>query len=361
MMLLKLVQNAAPGVNHHVISLTGEGTLGPRLRAAGGHLTALNLKGPAESFFALRRIAKIMRDSEPNVAQGWMYHGNLAASLATILSRRRWPVAWGIRCTIDSFEEKWLTKKLVKAGILLSRQPSAIFYNSSAAKLQHEEIGYAKVGKVVANGFELARFVSAPAIRGQMRARLKLGPEQPLIGYVGRMAPIKDLPTFFGAMAKVAQKRPDIAVVAIGRDIPLAHEMLPGSKADLDFLGNRLTLLPEQRDIHDWYQAFDLAALTSAAEGFPNVLGEAMAAGLPCVSTDVGGCREVIADTGRLVPARNSDAFAAAVLELLNISGDSLQNLGERARLRVAEHYSIDSVVRAQEAEWRRLQASEKR
>lgn len=358
-MLLKLVGEADRDVKHHVISLTTEGTLGPAIEAVGGQVTPLKLKGWREAATALPRISNLLQGLHPSLVQGWMYHGNVAASLATTLGRKSWPVAWSIRCTIGTFEERRLTKMLVRASALLSGQPRMILYNSQAAQQQHEAIGYAKHGKVLGNGFDLNRFAPDAETRNVMRARLGIIDQRPIIGYVGRLAPIKDLPTFFSAMARVARKYPDVAVVALGRDLPRAHELLPESRADLAFLGARLTLLPEQSDVREWYRAFDICVLTSLAEGFPNVIGEAMASGVPCVSTDVGTCRLVIGQTGRLVAPKDPAALGAAIANLLSYPAETLRVMGLAARARITEHFSIASITHAHEAEWRRLASSE--
>ncbi len=358
MMLLKLIAETAGRLRHSVISLSGPGTLGPRMEAVGGTVVAMELGGPFAALLALPRLARLLHRMKPDLVQGWMYHGNIAASLAAMLARADWPVAWAIRCTIQTFQEKLFTRILVRAGALLSRQPMAIFYNSRPAQAQHEAIGYARCGIVLGNGFEMDRFAPDPQLRGVVRARLGVTPDQLLVGYVGRLAPIKDLATFFAAMARLAAMRPDIAIVAMGRDLPRAHEMLPESQGDLAALGERLILLPEQTDINGFYQAFDVLVLSSLAEGFPNVIGEAMASGTPCVSTDVGDCPAIIADTGRLVPVQAPGAMAAAVKDVLDLPMAARQMLGANARARIAAHYSIGSIARAHEAEWLRLVAA---
>jgi glycosyltransferase involved in cell wall biosynthesis len=90
----------------------------------------------------------------------------------------------------------------------------------------------------------------------------------------------------------------------------------------------------------------DVFCLSSGwGEGFPNVLGEAMACGVPCVATDVGDSAHVLGDTGRVVPPRDPEALAAAWKSLLAIPRGVRQTLGERGRQRVIEHFSLEAVV----------------
>lgn len=91
--------------------------------------------------------------------------------------------------------------------------------------------------------------------------------------------------------------------------------------------------------------ALDVLACPSHAEAFPNVVGEAMASGVPCVATDVGDCAYIIGDTGTIVPAGDMAAFASGVEAMLKLSREQRAALGEKARARVANHFDIGRVV----------------
>ena len=358
MMLLKLVCETQGAIQHSVISLRCRGTIGPQIEAVGGQVIALDLHGPLQSLMGLLRLRALLRQLQPDLLQGWMHHGNVAATLGSLLSGRRLPVAWSIRCTIDIFRERLRTKLLVRASPLLSGNVGLIIYNSAPAQAQHEAIGYAKRGIVLGNGFDTAKLSPDAAVRDSMRRQYGIAEDQTVIGYVGRLAPIKDLPTLFAAMAKVARERSDAAFVAIGRELPESAALLPQTRADIEALGDRLILLPEQTDVRPFYRMFDLFVLSSSAEGFPNVIGEAMACALPCVATDAGDCRAIIADTGRVVPIRAPDALAAALLELLGLAPQARAEMGTQARARIEKDFSIGSIARAYEAGWRRLVAA---
>jgi glycosyltransferase involved in cell wall biosynthesis len=116
-------------------------------------------------------------------------------------------------------------------------------------------------------------------------------------------------------------------------------------------LGDRVSLLGERTDIPEVVAGFDLAALSSAwGEGFPNVVGEAMASGVPCVATDVGDCRWVIGPHGAIVPPRQSEALASALGRLLDLDPQARQQLGLAGRARILQQFSLQEVVSQYEA-----------
>jgi glycosyltransferase involved in cell wall biosynthesis len=105
---------------------------------------------------------------------------------------------------------------------------------------------------------------------------------------------------------------------------------------------NRFVLLGERSDVPACLAAMDIFCLSSRTEGFPNVVGEAMAMGLPCVVTDVGDAAMLVADTGVVVPKENSTALAAGLSQLLAMSSVERGQLGQRAKERIHREFSMD-------------------
>jgi glycosyltransferase involved in cell wall biosynthesis len=93
------------------------------------------------------------------------------------------------------------------------------------------------------------------------------------------------------------------------------------------------------------FAALDLLAMPSLSEGFPNVLGEAMACGIPCVATEVGESRSIVGDTGALVPPGDPGAMAAALDDLLGLDQADRLERGRRCRDRIAERYSLKEIA----------------
>ena len=157
---------------------------------------------------------------------------------------------------------------------------------------------------------------------------LGLDPDRPLLLWVGRLDPIKGLDVLVRATALVCRTQP--VQLAIVGDGPYREELLAGIAAN--DLADSVRLLGMREDVPSWLQSADVFVFPSRTEGLPNALLEAMAVGLPVVTTDVPGCRDLIQDgqTGLLVPVDDAAALAAAMLRLLD-PGPFARRLGEAA------------------------------
>jgi glycosyltransferase involved in cell wall biosynthesis len=160
-----------------------------------------------------------------------------------------------------------------------------------------------------------------------------------------RYDPMKDHATFLDAAEKLAIRHPDVFFVLAGKDVVPENGALAAGIAARG-MGARIRLLGERNDLDELYPAFDLVTLASAyGEGFPNVLGEAMACGIPCVATDTGDSAEIIGDTGIIVQPRNPEALAAAWSQVLSLRHGEREALGARARARIVTNYNLDDIL----------------
>jgi glycosyltransferase involved in cell wall biosynthesis len=283
---------------------------------------------------------------KPDLVQGWMYHGNVAASMAVVGDRL--PVVWGIHHSLhDVSGEKLLTRLLIYSGRRLARQAKLrkIVYCSDASRLQHEAIGYPSSKSLyIPNGFDCGRFVPSPQARQRVRQELQLSDAALLVGSAARFHPVKNHIGLIHAFSSIAARHPDARLLLAGRDLtpsnkPLMAAIRRGGQ------GGRVILLGERDDIPEFFAALDILVLSSRSEGFPNVLGEAMACGVPCVTTDVGDAALIVGDTGMAVPADNDAALAAALSAVLALPASQRKTLGARARSRVLGAYSMATVA----------------
>ena len=329
-----------------VVSLTDEVAFGPKIAALGVPVHCLGMSRGRPTPAALMRLRQFVRTIRPEFIQGWMYHGNMAAYLARLMAIGRPALAWNIRQSLyDISKEKPGTRAVIRASRLVSWQPDLILYNSRVARAQHEAFGYhATKGAVIANGFDTSLWRPDADAREKLREALRLGPNDKLVGFVARYHPMKDIPNFLQAMAALMAADPYLHCCMVGQDAGPENPTLARYFAELP--ADRLHVLGRRDDIAALMPGFDLCCLSSSyGEGFPNVLGEAMASAVPCVATDVGDCRHVIGDTGQIVAASDSIALRRALADMLLMPDDARISLGAKARARIIDHFSLAATV----------------
>jgi glycosyltransferase involved in cell wall biosynthesis len=262
-------------------------------------------------------------------------------------------VLWNIRGTlVDADHTPWTTALTIWAGGKLSSLPTRIINNSVASAAQHERrYGYDVSRRVILpNGFDTDLFRPSAEARAQLRAALDVPGDALLIGLIGRYHPMKEHGIFLRAAAVLGQTHPDVHFVLAGERVNAANAELSRLVEELG-LGKRVHLLGRRDDMHVVAAALDIAAsASSSGEGFPNVIGEAMSCGVPCVVTDVGDSALVVGDAGTSVQPRDVPALARALDALVTMDRGERARLGARARQRVVERFSLQSVVQQYES-----------
>ncbi|MEP0854541.1 glycosyltransferase [Trichocoleus sp. DQ-U1] len=329
-----------------VVSLRERGTLGDRIESLGSPVYTIDMKPGIPTLASIWRLIRTARQLKPDLIQGWMYHGNLAAQLAGITAPQPVPVIWNIRQSLYSLDsEKAGTAAVIKLLAKLSSYPAQIIYNSKNSAIHHEELGYkADKTKIIPNGFDTDLFAPSTTARNSLRSELGIAEKVFLIGLIGRYHPQKDHANFLQAAAILFQTSPDIHFVLAGTGITRENIALQDVIKTLG-LTERIHLLGERDDMARLTAALDIASSSSYSEAFPNVIGEAMSCGVPCVVTDVGDSAWMVGDTGRVVPARDPQALANAWKELIALGSMGRETLGHLARTRIIEYSSLDSVV----------------
>ncbi len=348
MMLYKLLRRLPRDlISNEVVSLTGEGSLAAWIRELGVPVYALGARRGVPDPRAVARLIRRLRTSRPQVVQTWMYHADLIGGLAAKLAGSI-PVAWNIRqSNLDPVHSKRLTIWTAKICARLSRWiPARIICCSDAAVRIHREMGYAGDKMVVIpNGFDLEAFKPDGGARASVRTDLGIGENHPVIGLVARFDPQKDHRTFVDAASILGARLPLARFVLCGDDVTWRNQKLARWIDDAG-IRDRVYLLGRRDDIARLLNGFDVATLSSAyGEGFPNVVGEAMACGVPCVVTDVGDSAWIVGDTGRVVPIRDPKALADSWLALVEAGHQVRQALGARARDRIVEQFDLEAIA----------------
>jgi glycosyltransferase involved in cell wall biosynthesis len=327
----------------------GEGNAGelwPELANAPGiGLHCLHKRrGPRGYLGALARLYHLVRELQPELLHGYM-DGNLPVLLLGKFLRQR--VVWGIRRTSQDRAKIGLRGRLLLGLMVqLSRHVDLVIFNSRAGRHNHAGMGMrAPRMEVVPNGFDVRRFRPDPEQGARQRQAWGIPAQAELVGIVGRLTPVKDHGTFLRAVARVARFRPEARFVVVGDDPEGRRGALQALAAELG-VAERVLFPGPSADMPAVYNALSVLALTSTDEGFPNVLGEAMACGVPCVTTRVGDAEALVGPWGRVAEAGDDAAIAAAVAELLGApEGDRLAR-AQAVRQHICSEFSTAALAR---------------
>ena len=350
MMLFRLLSHIDRArFENQVVSLIPAGLVGDNIRALGIPVHSLRMQPGRPSMRAVFKLANLIRSERPALLHTWLYHADLVGGLAGLLTHT--PVVWGIHNTsLDPRAVKSNTIKVAQFNARLSSWlPRKIITCSEAARRVHIGIGYsANKFVVIPNGFDLSVYQVDPAARSSLRKELVLPPDTVLIGLVARFDPLKDHQNFVQAARQFCFQHPQTHFLLCGEGISWRNEQLAGWIETAGIRAN-CHLLGRRDDIPHVMAGLDMLTLSSIGEAFPNTLGEAMACGVPCVATDVGDSSYIIGDTGMVVPPKDPQALADAWVGLLSLSVEERLALGERARQRIQQLFSIAQITRRYE------------
>lgn len=321
--------------------------LDQRLIEQGVNVVCLEKSGRWDLAVFYARVIQWLRSLKPDVLHSYLDPSNLLAASAKPFLPKSTKIVWGVRASEMDFDSYDSTRKWVFWGLkVLCSAPDRIVPNSIAGLDYYLREGFSRSKLlVIPNGINTTEFRPDHEARERVRAEWKIGHDEKLIGLVARMDSKKDHRTFLDAAAAVCQRRPEkTRFVCVGT----------GSTETVEHLRRRATILgldpflawvDARSDMWAVYNALDLNCLSSAfGEGFPNTLGESMACGTPCVVTDCGDSKHIIAETGLAVPPRSPDALANAILQMISADPDK-SALQRRCRDRIVELFDVERLI----------------
>lgn len=334
-----------------ILLLDNGGSVRKKIEALDVPVYSLRMRHGLPTPRVLLRLRNLVRKCRPDLIQGWMYHGNIAAWLAAKMSDGQPRVFWNIRHSVyDITYEKRLTRLLIRLGSGLSSRVDAIIYNSATSRRQHEALGYdAARSVVIPNGFDTDIFCPNEEARRSVRQELGIADSVALVGLIGRYHPMKDHENFLKAAKIILVHNENVRFLLAGLGVDSTNKALMAWVKEHD-VQNYVFLLGERSDIARLTAALDISSSSSCGEAFPNVIGEAMTCGVPCVVTDVGDSAWIVGNTGRVAPPRNSQALAENILMLLDLPKCERKALGNRARKRIEKNFTLDKIVRQYES-----------
>jgi len=326
------------------------GALEQELAGSSVQVICLNKRGRWDIVGFLWRLIRQVRRTRPDVIHGYLDIPNLLSLLLKLFAHTK--VVWGLRAsTIELEHYDWLHRLAARLERCFSCWADRIIINSAAGLERQVVHGFPRDKMVViANGFDTEQFQPNQKAGEKLREAWGVPMQTKLVGIVGRLDQMKDHQNFLQAAAIIAGRigrqaagleSPDIRFVCVGEGPAAYHKELKELAADLA-LADKLSWQNATSDVAAVYNALDVLVSSSRAEGLANVIGEAMACGIPCVVTDVGDSRWLIGDCGEVVPPQNPAALAEAIMHCLRTDR---HELGRKARARIVENFSTQRLA----------------
>lgn len=286
---------------------------------------------------ALHELRSLINKIKPDVVHSHMVHPNILTRLVRLTCRIP-----RLICTAHSTYEGG---KLRMLAYRLTAPLADVSTNVSAeAVAAFVQKGASKPGGMMAvpNGIDTDRFKPAISARNRLRKLEGVSDVEKVVLAVGRLNVAKDYHNLIQAFHIVSKSIENVCLWIVG-DGELRIELQ--KKIDQLHLNNKVKLLGVQTNVEEWMNAADVFVLSSAWEGLPLVVAEAMACQKVVVATDAGGVKEVLGDCGFLVPVRDSLALSNALQAAMHLQQDEATLVGLRARQRVVDNYSLDHVA----------------
>ena len=303
-------------------------------------------KTPASFFTGMKQAVRFLHGFKPDLLHSHSFHANMFARLLKVFV----PSVAVISTVHNVFEGGSLRMLSYRMTDRLSRRTVAVSHAAADRFIQLKSVPRDKC-VVITNAIDASEFVPNPTRRIATRATMSADADFIWLA-AGRIVPAKDFPNLLRAFETVRAAQPNAQLWIAGEAVneessPVKSFVVGGRKGFMD----RVHWLGLRRDLPALLDATDGFVLASAWEGMPLVVGEAMAMGKPVVATDVGGVRELLGDTGTLVPARSSGDLAAAMLTVMHLAPGDSAHLGQAARKRILQSFNIDSRI----DDWERL------
>lgn len=294
---------------------------------------AKSILGMAKAFMCLTKLIVQFR---PDVVHSHMFHANILSRLACLFVK-----VPRLVCTAHSSNEGGGARMLIYR---LTDPLADEFTNVSQEAVESfERMRAAPLGRMLVthNGIDTQRFNFSSAARQHLRTELNLKNNKVFIA-IGRFHKAKDYPNLLTAFSIFIKSQPDSQLLIIGDG-----ELRPQIEEQIKMLDlqARVSLLGIRKDVPELLSAADFFVLSSAWEGLPLVVGEAMACQRVVISTDAGGAREFLINEDFLVDTRNSTALAESMRKAVDLAEDAASEYGKKSRQYVLEKFSLDRVV----------------
>lgn len=300
---------------------------------------------PVDDLRSLIFLVRFFRRFRPHIVHTHTAKAGAIGRLAARLTRVPLVVHTYHGHVFHGYFSRPMTAGFLAIERTLARSTSRLLTVSDSVKreLERYRIGAPGQVAVLPLGLDLGRFLDAESHAGALRRELGVDDRRPLIGIVARLVPIKRHEDFIAAAARVAARIPEALCLVVGDGERRAELEALVRRHGLE---ERVRFLGWRRDLDRLYADLDVVVLTSANEGSPVSLIEAMAAGRAVVATAVGGVPDLVEHgvSGLLGPPGDPASTAEAIVTLLG-DPERRRAMGEAGRKRVRDAYGVDRLL----------------
>jgi glycosyltransferase involved in cell wall biosynthesis len=329
-----------------VVTFYPGGDLWQKAKEAGVNLICLNKTGRWDLIGFFVRLVKTLISLKTDIVHGFQGPPNLFA-LAARPFVRHLKVVWGIRDSNVDMRQYDYSRRLISfASARLSGQPEMIIANSRAGAESVSEKGYSRRKlNVIHNGIDTEAFKPLPS---SFRKQWNLAEDDLVIGMAARFDVKKDHRNFLKAAAIMASIYRNVQFVLMGSGGSAEYRGELKLFAEELGLGDRVHWPGAVTEMAVAYNSLDILALSSLyGEGFPNTLGEAMACGVPCVTTDTGDSALIVGPYGYAVPPASPEELAAGWIKIAELSDPERHELSQNARAFISDNFSLGAMIEA--------------
>lgn len=337
---LLYLSRALLGKGHQVriISMIPLGSLGVEAQNLGLNIYSLNMRRGIPNYYALVQMFRWLNDWEPQILISFMFHANILGRLAGLWTKVPVIISSIRNENIGGTQREWLMRITNWMDDMCTTNSHLV-----AKALAQKQIVAPQKLRVISNAISSQQ--TALPESGENKIKLELGIDDANFVWlaVGRLEEQKDYPNLLQAFTKIASSNTRLLIVGKGSLQQELHNITNALA-----LSEQVSFLGVRHDIPELLAVTDALVLSSAWEGLPNVIMEALAAGKPVVATNVGGVSELVESnrSGFLVPPGDPAALAGAMARLMTLPLAQRRQMGLIGRSYIESHHSLERIAR---------------
>lgn len=335
-----------------IVTLIDKGFYDADLKKLGINIVSLKINKQNNIFIMIKKILelrKFLYKQNPDIIQSWMYHSNFF----TILIPKKFykKLFWNIRhseLNTQISKKKTICISII-CGLFSKIVPKKIIYCSKRSKYFHEDNHFYAKNKsnLIENGFSDRDYFPSKKSRLNYRKKNNVNDHDIILGYAGRYARQKNIPSLLNAFSKIIKKYNSLYLHMVGRDINKNNMELENLVKRLG-IKKKVFFLNEQKNLFEFYNGIDLLVLTSHSESFPNVVAESMLCSTPVLSSNAGCAKKIIKDFGFVILNNDTNSIFKGLKKSINLfekNKKQLKFLKNKARIQIQKNFSIQKMA----------------